>query len=67
MILNGQLAMVWPSVDNPWSDRVTLCQVGADLFRMQGGWAAGELAKFELDVSGRVTRLLAGNVYWRRK
>jgi len=40
---------------------------GTDLFRMQGGWAAGELAKFELAAPGRVTRLVAGNIYWTRK
>jgi CubicO group peptidase (beta-lactamase class C family) len=40
---------------------------GTDLFRMRGGWAAGELANFELDAQGRVTRLVAGNIYWTRK
>jgi CubicO group peptidase (beta-lactamase class C family) len=67
MILNGQLTMVSPGSDTPWSDRVVLRPVGANLFRMQGGWAAGELAKFELDAQGRVTRLVAGNIYWTRK
>jgi hypothetical protein len=67
MILNGQLMMVSPGSDTPWTDRVVLRPVGADTFRMQGGWATGELAKFELDAGGRVVRLLAGNVYWTRK
>jgi len=67
MILNGQLTMVSPGSDTPWSDRVVLRPVGADLFRMQGGWAAGELARFELDAQGRVARLVAGNIYWTRK
>ncbi len=67
MILNGQLTMVSPGSDTPWADRVVLRPVAADTFRMQGGWAAGELAKFELDAGGRVVRLLAGNVYWIRK
>ena len=67
MILDGQLTMVSPGSDTPWADRVILRPAGADTFRMQGGWAAGELAKFELDAEGRVVRLLAGNVYWTRK
>ena len=67
MILNGQLTMVSPGSDTPWSDRVVLRPVGADLFRMQGGWAAGELARFELDAQGRVARLVAGNIHWTRK
>jgi D-alanyl-D-alanine carboxypeptidase len=67
MILNGQLTMVSPGSDTPWADRVVLRPVAADTFRMQGGWATGELAKFELDAGGRVVRLLAGNVYWTRK
>jgi CubicO group peptidase (beta-lactamase class C family) len=67
MILDGQLMMVSPGSDTPWADRVVLRPVGADTFRMQGGWAAGELAKFELDTSGHVVRLLAGNLYWTRK
>ena len=67
MILDGQLTMVSPGSDTPWADRVVLRPVGADTFRMQGGWASGELAKFELDAEGRVVRLLAGNVYWTRQ
>jgi D-alanyl-D-alanine carboxypeptidase len=67
MVLSGQLTMVSPGSDSPWGDRVVLRPVAADTFRMQGGWATGELAKFELDAGGRVVRLLAGNVYWTRK
>lgn len=67
MVLNGELTMVVPDADNPWESRVKLVPVGPHTFRMVGGSSSGESLKFEVDPSGRVTRLIAGNYYRLRK
>jgi hypothetical protein len=67
MVINGELVMVVPDADNPWESRVILTPVGPHTFRMKGGSSSGELARFELDQSGKVTRLIAGSYYRLRK
>jgi D-alanyl-D-alanine carboxypeptidase len=67
MVVNGQLALVWPTSDAPMSGRVRLRQLGADTFRMTNGWASGEIVTFEIDARGNVTRLSVAASYWTRK
>lgn len=67
VVLNGDLVMIVPEAENPWDSRVTLRPTGPHTFRMTGGSSSGELLKFEVDSSGRVTRLVAGNYYRLRK
>ncbi len=66
MVLNGELTMLSPDADNPWEARVRLKPVGPHTFRMIGGSSSGELLRFELDSSGHVVRLIAGNYYMLR-
>lgn len=63
MVLDGELTMVVPEADNPWESRVILTPVGPHTFRMKGGSSSGELLKFALDPSGKVTRMTAGSYY----
>lgn len=63
MILNGELTMIDPDAANPWDSRVKLTPVGPNAFRMTGGGHNGELLTFDVDASGRVTRLTAGSYY----
>jgi D-alanyl-D-alanine carboxypeptidase len=67
MLLNGVLTLVLPDAENPWESRVTLTPVGPHTFRMKGGSSSGELLRFDVDASGRVTRLTAGTHYRLRK
>ena len=64
-ILDGQLTLLSPDSDTPWSDRIVLRPVGLHTFRMQSGWAVGELLRFELDNAGRVTRIVGPGVILR--
>lgn len=58
LVLNGELTMVNPRAENPWNSRVTLKPIGPHTFRMiRVGGRYGELVHFEVDPTGRVTRL----------
>jgi D-alanyl-D-alanine carboxypeptidase len=67
MALNGELTMIVPDAANPWDARVRLTPVGPRTFRMIGGSNSGELLTFDVDATGRVTRLTAGSYYRIRK
>ena len=60
-ILNGELTMIDPEDDNPWSSRMILRPVGAHTFRMVApGFSfgsIGELLTFEVDANGKVARV----------
>ena len=63
---DGQLVAIYPGEVDPWLDVVSLTPVENHSFRMQGknGWGAnGELAVFEFDAAGKVTRLSTGDTY----
>jgi CubicO group peptidase (beta-lactamase class C family) len=63
MLIAGELTMVSPDATNPWDSRVKLAAVGPDTFKISGGSQNGELVKFDLDASGKVTKLTAGSYY----
>jgi D-alanyl-D-alanine carboxypeptidase len=67
MMLDGELTMIVPDAATPWQSRVRLTPVGPHTFKMIGGAADGELLKFEVDESGRATKLTAGSYYRIRK
>jgi CubicO group peptidase (beta-lactamase class C family) len=67
LVLGGELTLIVPEATNPWESRVRLTPMGPHTFRMIGGSASGELARFELDAAGKVTRLFIGSVYRVRK
>jgi D-alanyl-D-alanine carboxypeptidase len=67
MVLDGELTMIAPDATAPWESRVRLTPVGLHTFKMTGGSADGELLKFEVDESGRATKLTAGSYYRIRK
>jgi CubicO group peptidase (beta-lactamase class C family) len=67
MLLNGELVLIVPNAENPWESRITLTPVGENTFRMKGGSSSGELCKFDVDASGRVTRMTTGGYYSLRK
>jgi len=48
MLLNGELAIVDPTDDDPWEGRVTSEPVAPNVFRMKDGWQAGELKRFRV-------------------
>ena len=63
---DSQLVAIYPNEADPWLDVVSLTPVAEHSFRMQGqnGYAAnGELAVFEFDTAGKVTRLRTGDTY----
>lgn len=64
MLLDGRLAMVDPTDDNPWESRVVLEPVSENVFREVGGGSNGELLRFEVDAAGKVTRVWDTNFYW---
>ena len=66
-VLAGELTLIVPDAANPWESRVRLAPVGPHTFKMIGGSASGELARFEVDAAGKVTRLFIGSVYRVRK
>ncbi len=67
MVLDGELTMIVPDATNPWESRVRLTPVGPRTFRMVGGGMDGELLTFDVDETGRATRLTAGSYYRLRK
>ncbi|HKC25945.1 MAG TPA: serine hydrolase domain-containing protein, partial [Thermoanaerobaculia bacterium] len=64
MLLDGELALVDTSDDDPWEERIRLAPVSASSFRMKGGGTEGELVVFELDEKGNVRRMTAGDSYY---
>ena len=73
LILNGELTMITPEVDNLWESRWTLKPAGLHQFRVApsagyvGSGPTGDLLTFELDVQGRAKRVGTPNFYWVRK
>jgi hypothetical protein len=67
MVVNGELAMIVPDASNPLESRVQLAPIGPHTFRMVGGSVNGERLRFEVDESGKVTRLVAGSRYYLPK
>jgi D-alanyl-D-alanine carboxypeptidase len=67
MVVAGELTMISADASNPWESRVRLTPVGPRTFKMKGGSANGELLTFEVDESGRATKLTAGSYYRIRK
>ncbi|PYQ08366.1 MAG: serine hydrolase [Acidobacteria bacterium] len=67
-ILNGELTMIVPEADNPWSSRMILRPVGPNTFRMVGTGPTyepiGELLTFEMDDKEKVTRVRTPYFYW---
>jgi D-alanyl-D-alanine carboxypeptidase len=63
MVLDGELTMVTADSANPWDSRVKLVPVGPHTFRMANGSMIGELLKFDVDETGRATKLTAGSYY----
>ncbi len=67
LIADGELIMISPESANPWDSRVRLTPAGPNTFKMHGGSQDGELIKFELDLSGKATKFIAGSYYRIRK
>ncbi len=67
MLVDGELVMISPESAAPWDSRVRLIPVGPDTFKMSGGGNNGELLKFDVDASGKATKLWASNYYRIRK
>ena len=67
-ILNGELTMIVPEADDPWSSRIMLRPVGPNTFRMVAtGFSyepIGELLTFEMDAKGKVTRVRTPYFCW---
>ena len=67
-ILNGELTMIVPEADNPWSSRMILRPVGPNTFKMVGTGPTyepiGELLTFEMDAKEKVTRVRTPYFYW---
>lgn len=66
LILNGELTLITPTDLDPRTTMLKLVPDGEHTFRIQGdnGYAAlGEMARFELDPDGRVTRLTVGATF----
>jgi len=58
MLLNGELAIVDPQSDNPWTDRARLKPVTDGVFKLENGWQKGELIRFEADSLGEINRMV---------
>jgi D-alanyl-D-alanine carboxypeptidase len=67
-ILNGELTMIVPEDDNPWSSRTILKPVGPHTFRMVAPGPSfgpiGELLTFEMDANGKVARVRTANSHF---
>jgi CubicO group peptidase (beta-lactamase class C family) len=64
MHLDGELAIVDTTDDDPWEERVRLEPVSATSFRMTTGGTEGEPVVFELDEKGAVKRMTVGDSYY---
>ena len=67
-ILNGELAMIMPDEENPWTSRFVLHPINATTFVLTSpGFSydeVGELLTFDLDAAGHVTRLQTPYFTW---
>jgi CubicO group peptidase (beta-lactamase class C family) len=63
--MNGQLWLIAPMEEDPVETKSVLVPVGEHTFRIEGtgGGPHGELARFEVDAAGNVTRLYTGVNY----
>jgi CubicO group peptidase (beta-lactamase class C family) len=68
MVLNEELVVILPLSDDPMTGKSILRPLGEHIFRIEGtgGGPHGELARFELDADGNVTRLYMGVNYLER-
>ena len=68
MILNAELVVISPLSDDPMAGKSVLRPLGEHTFKIEGtgGGPHGELARFELDADGNVTRLYMGVNYSER-
>jgi CubicO group peptidase (beta-lactamase class C family) len=67
LVLAGELTLMTPAAENPWDSRVTLAPAGPNRFRMRGGAIDGEPLVFDVDSSGRSTRVSVPGSYWLRR
>jgi D-alanyl-D-alanine carboxypeptidase len=71
LLLNGVLTMISPEAENPWEGRMILEPIGEHTFRLKPAGptygAIGEVLTFELDASGKVTKVRTPNSYWVSK
>jgi D-alanyl-D-alanine carboxypeptidase len=67
-VLNGELVMISPDSDSPWEGRTLLEPVRPHTFRMVSPGMSygpiGELLTFDVDGSGKVTRVRTPYSYW---
>ncbi len=68
MILNEELVVISPLSDDPMAGKSVLRPLGEHTFTIEGtgGGPHGELARFELDADGNITRLYMGVNYSER-
>lgn len=66
-VIDGELVGYAPDAEDPLDARVRLEPVGENRFRMLTGASLGELAVFDVDANGRVTKVTAGAYYYLRK
>ncbi len=68
MILNEELVVISPSSDDPMTGKTVLRPAGEHTFKIEGtgGGPHGEMARFELDADGNITRLYMGVNYSER-
>ncbi|MEX1019919.1 MAG: serine hydrolase [Litorilinea sp.] len=67
LVYNNKLVVIYPEGDDPMAYHVVLTPVDDHRFRIEGGdpgGAPGELAWFETDDAGKVTRLNMGNNFY---
>ena len=68
LVLDGQLSVVSPLNDDPLETKIVLVPAGEHTFTMvgEGGGPHGELARFEFNEQGEVTRFYRGVNYAER-
>ena len=66
-VIDGELIGYSPDAEDPLDARVRMEPVGEHRFRMLTGTSLGELAVFEVDAAGRVTKVTAGGYYFLRQ
>jgi D-alanyl-D-alanine carboxypeptidase len=71
LVLNGALTMISAEAENPWEGRMILEPVGTHTFRLKPAGptygAIGEVIAFDVDASGKVTKVRTPNSYWLPK
>lgn len=67
-VLNGELTIITPDAEDPWSSRVILVPVDAHTFTLESPGPSfaqiGERLTFEVDETGRVRRMKAPYSVW---